>query len=226
MIGLGVIGWSQSLIGDQTDTSRFRIYTSPMQLIDAFSRPMATLGGEWRFASAWALSAEGGVKLCDIAPADTTWIPSEGYTARFEAKWFVSDRLAIGPNTYLSAEYRWILDRNNYSVSYYLDDPEGAADSATVDYIYDDFGVIQLVQVANVKMGVLVPLGKHLYLDMYTGLGIRWRDVSNTHREYAGSPQENLTFNHPGAWLGKLESDEMDTRLANFSMGFKFGWRF
>jgi hypothetical protein len=184
------------------------------------------LGAEYRFSGGMAACVESGMKYLQLPRTDTSWIPSEGYTLRVELKRYFDDGSGFGSNVYLALEYRWILDRSTFTIDYHIEQADSTQTTDPKPTLVDEFGVIERVQVANFKIGKVFIINDHLYLDAYTGLGIRWRDVVNTHREFRDDPSYVLDARHPGKWMTVLEGPGQKSKIANLSLGFKLGWRF
>jgi hypothetical protein len=114
-------------------------------------------------------------------------------------------------------EYRYIKDNHTESFDYDVD-------SLSVDHSTDCFGVMENIYIANIKYGILIRFGKRLYSDVYCGLGVRYRDIKNTHREY--NKDLGHTPAYPDLQFGGYGLDDAAGLKPNFSLGFKFGIRF
>ncbi len=196
----------------------FKIYTSPLLAVDFFSRPMISLGGEYVIADKWGIAAEYGLKYKNNYERDTTWIKSKGYTYRFELKYYDIHKFKKSHlRNYISLEYRYIKDNHTESFDYDVD-------SLLVDHSTDCFGVMENIYIGNIKYGIIIRIGERFYTDVYCGLGIRYRDIKNTHREY------NTDLGHEPAYVDNLFAgyglDDNAGLKPNFSLGFKFGIRF
>lgn len=212
-----------------SSSSGYSIHTSPLQAIDLFSRPMITLGGEYRLRGPWAVCAEVGFKyvILNLSGTDTTWIPSEGYTARLEVKRYLPWSLGPRGNSYVSMEYRWILDRETFAMFYYFDGDSVSDQGAARETYSDALGVIRRIHVVNLKLGKVFTIGNRFLLDAYCGLGVRVRDVTNTRREFSFDPPYVNSNRHPGPWMGKLDDGPLRGPVVpNLSLGFKLGYRF
>jgi hypothetical protein len=196
----------------------FKIYTSPLLAADFFSRPMISLGGEYVIADKWGIAAEYGLKYRNNYERDTTWIKSKGYTYRLELKYYDIHKFKKSHlRNYISLEYRYIKDNHTERFDYDVD-------SLSVDHSIDCFGVMENIYIGNIKYGIIIRIGKRFYTDVYCGLGLRYRDIKNTHREY------NTDLGHEPAHVDSLFDgyglDDAAGFKPNFSLGFKFGIRF
>jgi hypothetical protein len=196
----------------------FKLYTSPLLAVDFISRPMISLGGEYVISDKWGIAAEFGLKYKNNYEHDTTWIKSKGYTYRFELKYYDIHKFKKSNlRNYISLEYRYIKDNHTESFDYDID-------SLSVEHTTDYYGALENIFIGNIKYGLIIRLGKRFYTDVYCGLGIRYRDIKNTHREY------NTDLGHEPAYVDNLFTgyglDDNAGLKPNFSLGFKFGIRF
>ena len=196
----------------------FKLYTSPLLALDYFSRPIVSLGGEFIILKRLGIATEFGYKYADNSKCDTLWIKSKGYTCRFELKYYDIHKFKKGYlRNYISLEYRYIKDNHNEEFSYHQD-------SSSTKVIKDNYGVLKNIYVGNIKYGIIIGFGKRFYSDIYCGIGIRYRDVRNTHREYS------TVLGHEHAYVDDFLSDygleENSGLYPNLSLGFKFGIRF
>lgn len=196
---------------------KFMLYTSPLMAADFISHPMVSLGGEFVLGPRLGIAAEYGFKYLDNSRSDTLWEKSEGYTCRIELKFYDIHKLRKESiRSYISFEYRYIKDTHNEIFAY-------CQDTSSVSIIEDNYGVLKNVHVGNIKYGLVIRLGKRFYTDVYCGIGIRYRDIRNTHREY------NPDIGNEPAYVDDIFSSFglSESKLyPNLSWGFKFGIRF
>jgi len=195
----------------------FRVYTSPPSILDIFSRQMVTLGGEVILLNHFGIGGEYGFKFKDLRDTDTSYIKSNGYSYRFELKYYDIDFIKIGNlKNYISLEYRQIKDNLNDEYEYYRD-------SQSVELVVDNFGVKKNIYIANIKYGIIVNLGKRLYIDAYCGIGIRHRVIKNINREYNEDLGHELGHVDAYADPTNFNFEETSGNYFNPSLGFKFG---
>lgn len=204
----------------QSDSAKkiIRIYTSPFQAIDFSSRPMITIGSELIALNRIGLSAEFGYKYKDVDNFDTIFIKSKGYSYRFEIKIYYLKIINIKRfQDYLSLEYRNIKDDFN-SMFYY------SADSLRENRLTEDYAVQKDIYIGNIKYGMIFGFGKIMYVDIYCGIGIRYRDIININRTF----DENLGHEHwwPEYFWTIGDFEEYSGLKFNFSFGLKFGIEF
>ena len=206
--------------GLPSDTlARLRLYTSPLQLMDVFSRPMATLGVEVRLTPRSAACMEIGTRIMSWDP-DTTWVKTAGYSLRLEWKRYLTSLNWKHGHPYMAIEYRGIRDRFNMDIEYRI-----AVDTLHSMH-WDAMSTTLRIDIANVKYGVVMDLGSRFCIDVYTGIGVRSRHIINAHREYLGEPDHEFVatdLNRSIFWLAR--SDGPQHFQPNLSLGFKIGWR-
>jgi hypothetical protein len=210
LIQFGVDLYSQNYL--------FKLYTSPLQAIDFISHPMVSLGGELIVLKRWGIAGEYGYKYTDNSKADTVALNSEGNSYRFELKFYdiVKSKKGFIRN-YVSLEYRYIKDNYNYAFSYH-------PNSTSTEKIEDNFGVLKNIYTGNIKYGIIIGIGKRFYTDVYGGIGIRYRDVKNTKREY--DPKSGHEHAYPDDIFSDYNLDEKSGFYPNLSLGLKVGIRF
>ena len=196
---------------------KFMLYTSPLMAADYVSHPMVSLGGEFVIGHRLGIAAEYGIKYTDNLKCDTLWEKSAGYTYRIELKYYDIHRINKDHfRNYISLEYRYIKDIHNEVFTYHQD-------TSSVDDIKDNYGVFKDIYIVNIKYGLVIRLGKRFYTDVYCGIGIRYRDIRNTHREYSPDlGNEPAYVDDIFSGFGLAESK----LYPNLSLGFKIGIRF
>jgi hypothetical protein len=80
------------------------------------------------------------------------------------------------------------------------------------------------INIGNIKYGVFIGLGNTMYLDIYCGIGIRYRDIKNPQREY--NPDAGVKFANIEPVMNSYYLEESSGFYPNLSAGFKFGIRF
>jgi hypothetical protein len=196
----------------------FKLYTTPLLVLGNLSHPMVSLGGEYIFLSRLGIAAEFGIKIKDNSTCDTLWERSKGYTYRLELKYYdIYKSKKENLRNYISLEYRYIKDNHNEVFTYHQD-------TSSNDDFKDNYGVLKDIYIGNIKYGVIIGISKRFFSDIYCGIGIRYRDVRNTNREY------NKDLGHEHAYVDDIFSDwglkETSGLYPNLSLGFKIGIRF
>lgn len=211
LIAISINSYSQ-----KDTTSRFKVYTSPLQIIDFCSRQMITLGCELKVLKRVSISGEFGYRYHSMRDYDTVFVKSKGYSYRFEIKFY-------GPYffknkkrflDYLSIEYRYIIDDYNSKFNY-------SADSLREIKLTDNYGILKDIYIGNIKYGFILSLGKRTYFDIYAGIGLRYRDVKNVNREFDYNLGHEF-WTPENFWTISDFKEDAGLKF-NISLGFKFG---
>lgn len=199
-------------------TKNFQLYTSPLQSINIFAGCIPTLGCEYIAFNKIGICGEIGYKLTDFIKSDSIIVPSFGITGRIELKYY---DVAVKKNRfvrdYLSLEYRYIKNHYNQNITYVIDSSYSTPSS-------DVFGIKKEINIGNIKYGTLICIGKIMYLDVYSGFGIRYRNIQNVGRSY--NPNLGHRFYYPEnlGFIGVFEEDDPGLNF-NFTIGIKVGIR-
>jgi hypothetical protein len=202
------------------------VYTTPLKAMDVFTQPMLTLGAEYFVTNTISLSAEYGTvytkRLGDKPKLKI--LKTKGRSFRYELKIYniLGQSRNSRFNNYLGFETRFLRyqfnDENNFravneDIQYFVNIP---------------FGVHKKVDIYNLKYGINYPIGKHFYFDVYTGLGVRVRDIKNIYN--STPPEQDTSFlndDDDDCYLCFRKNKEQDSgSFFNFTLGFKFGYKF
>lgn len=204
----------------------FYIYTSPIQSIDFFSTPMLTLGTEYFFKNNLSLSLEYGNQLNSNSPNDYNieYLKNRGALYRIETKWYngINWTRNVHLNEYLGFELRVIKSQFNDYINY------SERDSPMEEYINitDDYATKKNVTILNLKYGIFVPIGKKLYIDCYSGFGLRVKKFDYLNLEY-NKNIHRIEFSDNFIFPDLNRFNDFDKRtFFNYSLGCKFGVRF
>lgn len=198
------------------------IYTSPLQLIDATSQPMVSLGGEYFPLDNLSLSAEYGIAYLNYSD-DTKFgkMRRKGHSTRFELKYYNLLKITSNPkiNEYLGLEARFIRQQFNKKINYTRTNEE-------ISYPLNERVLVhKFVNVFNIKYGLNFPVGKRMYLDLYTGFGFRNKWFKNPNSQF--NPETDKEYSERGHFWSISDNNYLegkhDRELFNFSLGFKFG---
>jgi hypothetical protein len=200
----------------------FFIYTSPLQFLDFFNIPMATVGTEYFPIENFSVSAEAGFRFTDFSNRDVNieFLDEKARLLRFEGKWYNAINLSnnVHLNEYIGLEYRQIKSQYNDNLEYFNR-------NGLDNLIIDDFATVKTVSIINLKYGILMPIGDNFYFDFYTGLGVRTKQFDYRNLEY--DRQIHEITNDGVSILGIRRFKDYDKRtFLNYSLGFKFGLKF
>ncbi len=217
---------NQIVIGTKKVTAipkhTFFLYTSPLQFLDVFNEPMGTLGAEYFFMKNISLSGEYGFRNSSFYNRDYDFgfLDEKASVFRIETKWYNAINLTknVHLNEYLSLEYRQLNSSYHDNLTYYFKDY-----SIQSGPISDDFATEKTVRIVNFKYGLLVPLGKKMYFDFYTGLGIRTKQFNHINLEY-NEQLHDISFVDTYFLFNPRSFKNYNQRsFLNYSLGFKFG---
>lgn len=197
--------------------NKFLVYTSPLQFLDFFSIPMATLGTEYFIKDNFSVSAEYGFRNTGFYNRNhrVSFLKEKSSIYRFETKVYNKINLTnnVHLNEYLGLEFRKINSQYNDKIDYFDDNN---------NFITDDFATKKTVTIVNLKYGLLVPIGKRFYFDFYSGLGVRMKKFDHINLEYDKSIHQIDDDDFPSFDFRDFKNYDKKT-LLNFSLGFKFG---
>lgn len=201
------------------------VYTSPLKPFDFFSIPTISLGTEYFISNNFSVSAEYGVLFPDakIKKHTISYLEEKAFSYRFETKWYNGINLTknVHLNEYIGLEFREISSQYNEYLDYYdKNDP-----IFQENYIRDDFATEKRVTIVNLKYGLLVPVGKRFYFDLYTGVGLRIKRFNRINLEY-DSEIHNIKSDNFFSFAFQDFQDYDKKNLFNFSLGCKFGIKF
>ncbi|WP_173301120.1 hypothetical protein [Winogradskyella litoriviva] len=198
------------------------IYTSPLHFMDFFSQPMVTLGVEYFPLDNFSISAEYGTMYIKSSKDNSkpNYSENKGFTSRYELKYYNLISITNNPkvNEYIALEARFLrhqfnkvisIRRINNDINYYIREP------ITVHKFLDIF---------NIKYGLNFPVGKRMYLDVYSGFGFRNKTFKNPNSFYNPETDYILESDSHLFFGRKRYLEGVDNqKLFNFSLGFKFG---
>ena len=200
----------------------FLVYTSPAAAVDVFSQPMLTIGTEYFPLKNISLSAEIGFSYFNPRKTDIEVIPYRGRLQRFEVKFHNLVNLFNLENDseYFGIEARFIQRQFSDEISYnFIDNP-------LEEIILENIAVKRNLNIYNLKYGLILPLNNHFYFDFYTGFGFRIADVSNPRIQYNSEIHYLTTDEIFFSTTYENLEDSFRKNQFNFSLGFKFGYRF
>ena len=87
----------------------------------------------------------------------------------------------------------------------------------------DNYAIKKKITLLNLKFGILFSLEKHFYVDVFSGLGIKYRNNKKTYKEYDADAHNVGGFSGPNFKNKNLSKNEI---IPNSSLGGKFGIKF
>lgn len=168
-----------------SQNDRFNIKFCPLSLIDGLSFPTIQGGFEIRLTDRLAWYNEFGVKYRkgSFELTDTSFIKSSGFKTKSELRYYLQKKIGEEKISermngfYVSTNIFYIQDFHNSDIGYYKD-----KDSSIITSDY--FSVRKNVLGMNLAFGYQQRIAKHFLIDLYAGIGIRFRIIHDFHREY------------------------------------------
>jgi hypothetical protein len=208
---------------------KFNIKFCPLALTDGFSFPTIQGGIEIKLSDRLAWYNEFGSKYrkAYFEWSDTSFIKSSGFKVKSEIRYYFPNQFGeekkskLMNGVYLSANVFYNRDFYNSAIRYY------ANKDTTVETL-DNFSVKKKVFGINLAIGKQQIIAKHLVIDFYGGLGIRFRNIENFHREYNPDkdlivPTVDLTYQ---GIKSIIDTNEGTHCMPNLTAGFRIGYQF
>ena len=156
---------------------------SPLSLIDEVSFPTMQGAIELSLAKKISWHNEFGVKYRKPfnEKTDTNFLSSRGFKVKTEVRYYFkeassSDFLRL-QGYYLGANVYFLRDIHNAETRYYYQQ-----DSSSIKI--DNFGIKKIIWGTNLLVGKQFAVGKTFLIDIYSGSGVRFRDMSEINKEF------------------------------------------
>ncbi|WP_299100260.1 hypothetical protein [uncultured Winogradskyella sp.] len=201
------------------------IYTSPMLAMDVFSQPQLSLGVEYFFLNNASFSAEYSTVYTKRLGSSSRLevFENKGRSFRYELKYYNLTKFIRNPkvNEYLGLEARLVRYQYNKRINYYRSNQD-------INYfVSEQIAVQKSLDIFNIKYGLNFPVGKKMYIDLYTGLGLRKKTFKNPNINY--NPETDRFLDDDNHSFFGINNNYLegvhDRNLLNFSLGFKFGFK-
>lgn len=200
---------------------------SPLSAIDDASFPTIQAGIEFNIHKRISWYNELGIKYRKgyYEKADTISLASKGFKAKTEFRYYWRNKTVRNFSESLEGPYFafnifYARDLHNTEIGYYY-----LRDSSMSKT--DDFGVKKTVWGLNVLAGNQKAISKKFLLDFYAGLGIRFRNVSATKKEFDSERDYLLTsidININGI-RDRIDSKGGNTVAPTFTLGIRFCYK-
>lgn len=189
----------------QLDTAHlhppFSICVMPCQLISGTYADGVTLGTEFRVYHPLSLSLEAGPFF------------ESGYMAKTNLKFYIpvsiEDNMEQAP--YIALEYAY--KEQSYKVTDRLKGPPKSEVKYTVS---------KHANTVHLKLGAVMSRKGSVFMDMYVGLGIRYRVVDNS----LLPDQEKTLYHRNEGFTARNTHDKCEGYALSIALGWKVGWRY
>lgn len=203
-----------------TQTKKVNIKLAPLSLIDFINFPTIQGGIEIAVSKNISSYTELGVRYTKgfNENPDTSFISSKGLKLKTEFRYYLDRSLVPGNlnGNYIGVNAFFIRDHHNTGVHYY------SKEDSTFDKL-DNFAVKKNIWGANLLVGKQESFGKHFLIDIYAGLGLRFRKIITTNKEF--NPKEDKLFKRIDPSIPeikyKAESFGGENVLMNLTAGFR-----
>lgn len=211
-----------------TQDKKMAIKFSPLSSIDFVNFPTLQGGVEFSLSEKMSWYNELGLRYTNgsYEHADTSFISAKGLKAKTELRYYLKGKketrsLKRLQGYYLAAAIFYVLDHHNASANYYFHND-------TAERRADNFGVKKTVWGVNFLVGNQQSFGKNFLIDFYAGLGVRYRKISTTNKEFEDKQDkliEPIDVTIAGI-KNKAESKDGKTVLPNLTFGFRLCYTF
>lgn len=204
---------------------------APLALIDDISFPTIQAGIEYHFAERVSWYSEAGIKYRRTVydkDWDTSFVSAGGFKLKTELRYYLDrnpffilngGRYQNFAELYLGINLFYASDAHNNGVHYYTQNgsPE----------LTDVFGVNKTVYGSNAVIGVQKFLSKRIGVDGYAGLGIKFRHIETSHKEFIYGVDQWIT---PIDWNIQTDITQAEVKggnsiTGNFTLGFRLCYR-
>ena len=202
------------------------IKLSPLPLIDIFSFPTIQGGFEFLITRKISWYNEFGIRyMKEYDKPDTSFVVPSGFKAKTEFRYYLGK--SFGPKLtsqlegfYVAVNFFYIKDVHNTSIRYYYQK------DSTVK-VGDDFGVRKTIWGGNFLGGYQLAHGKRIMVEMYVGVGVRFRDIITENKEYVYKRDElvraiDLTV---AGFKYDTESRGGQSVAPNFTLGLRVAFK-
>lgn len=155
---------------------------------------------------------------------DTSFVSSSGYKVKSEIRYYFRAKYDDHGNWlrdhYVAINFYYSRNVFNQGIGYYYQN-----DSST--RLYDDFGVTKSIWGTNVIFGWQTEINKRFLVDVYGGLGTRFRDIVTVNKQFDPEQDERIRSRHPNAFNLKNNAEAKGGKSGtiNISFGVRFACR-
>ncbi len=202
---------------------RISIKFCPLAAIDVVGFPTIQAGVEIKFSDRITWYNELGIKYASsyINQTDTSFINASGFKIKSEVRYYFQRRHKTTFNGfYLAANAFFTQDHHNTQISYYH-----LSDTTTQT---DVFGVKKIVFGGNALFGYQQTVYKRFMIDVYAGLGLRYRHINTINKQYdknADAIISGIDFNVP-YYVRSIDADGGSSFVPSITAGFRICYAF
>lgn len=191
----------------------------PVALIDEVSFPTIQAGIEFKISKKLSWYNEFGIKYRKsyYEKSDTNFVTSNGFKAKTEIRYYLKNNNETNlEGKYFAVNAFLTKDTHNTEIGYFYNGNTSLLKT-------DAFGVKKTVFGLNFIYGYQELLTKKISVDIYTGLGIRFRNINTVNKEFN---QNRDSFDGPidiniGAIRQEIDANAGFNVRPNFTFGFR-----
>lgn len=224
-----VLHFQNSTFAQESKDKKWIVKWNNTAAIDAFSFPTVQFAVERKIGSYFSVQTEAGIQVYSFRNnADTLSVSDSGFKVMTEGRFYLFNylkkdktkrRKSDGIYTGIQVFYR----KNSYNerLDYYRD--EISYDN-NENRISDDYGIKKEVYGINLCLGYQIPIYSFV-LEPYVYIGGFKRNIQNFNRSYDES-LGHIEKDDPHPWVRVHDKKEESGNGANFSFGFRVGYKF
>jgi hypothetical protein len=192
---------------------------SPAALIDDPSFPAIQAAVEFKLTGQYTMQAEAGIKYrkSEYQADDTIFVPARGFRIKTEIRrYFNSKNAALFNDIYLAANIFFVHVSHNTGIGYYYQKDSTMERS-------DHFGVRKNILGLNVLFGQQKIIRGRFYFDVYGGIGVRFRTINTTGREYDRKKDQFIITKDLNVhnFRSRAEADDNAPFMPNLTVGIR-----
>ena len=193
----------------------------PLALADDISFPTIQMGIEYRVSKQISWYNEFGIKYRKsyYEKTDTSFISSKGFKAKTELRYYIKKRNRKAFGFYGGVNAFFTRDYHNNEILYFHD-----KDTAIIT---DAFAVRKDVFGFNFIFGFQRNISKKIGVDVYGGVGIRFRDVTAYEKEYNKKTDDLLDGPdiHIKDFRDRIDANNGFSTTGNLTFGVRFCYK-
>lgn len=202
---VSVSSFGQEKQNKDDSSNKVCIKIAPLALIDIYSGSSYRIGTEFKLYKNFSLALEGGGYLKNYNGMKDI----KGYTFKTELKKYLKSKYENVGN-YISLEYFYKRQSYNFSDSILI-----------APYYYKAYNVNKYITCLTIKYGVMAVSKSNFILDVFVGVGIRFKNVGCTLTEEEMKHRKDYNDSQSQPFMNGCDK----VIYPNFDAGVKVGYR-
>lgn len=205
------------------DRSTWIVKGNITALFDIFTFPTIQVSVEKRVTRYFSITPEIGYQFYNFRHTDTTFYDPYGFRTNIEFRYYISQFINAGLSSknvryYVAVQPFYTKNQYNTIITYYRRDYPNV-------WIDDEFGVRKNTFGLDAIFGFQKPVSDKVVIDLYGGIGILKRTLSNTQLYYNEDSGDVLGGSQIGKYLKGLNFSESSGIYPNIMVGIKIGYK-